>query len=374
VHDLDLRVTHNGKRLYSNFGAAETGTYAGEEDTQNNVEKTTIASSTLSVGESIAVVVTTDSGLAGDDSQKFALVVTGNVVVLTPSLTVSPNPTSIPIPTPSGLPTSNPTLIPTPIPIPTPSESPTFTPSEIPTLAPTSKDTFSVSATIAIASTQSTISTSERSTLKNTVATTIGVASTYITNFAVTITPARRRRHLLASYTWTTSFDLVASLSTTTASSAADFTETMTTSLETSLATNVQADMGLTVTVSDVSTIIATRNPSPQPSKQPSMNSPSEEPAKSNVNSDSSISTGAIIGTVVAAIFVCLCGAAVIFKLYKEQIIKYIAEGIRHEDSPVHSNSTHSLAQIKNDSNVELTGPAFSPASKPAMTPRSADL
>jgi len=354
VHDLDLRVTHNSKRLYSNFGAAETGTYAGEEDTQNNVEKTTIASSTLSVGESIAVVVTTNSGLAGDDSQKFALVVTGNVVVLAPSPTV--------------------TLIPTPFPIPTPSESPTFTPSEIPTLAPTSKDTFSVSATIAITSTQSTISTSESSTLKNTVATTIGVASTYITNFAVTITPARRRRHLLASYTWTTSFDLVASLSTTTASSVTDFTETMTMSLETSLATNVQADMGLTVTVSDVYTIIATRNPSPQPSKQPSMNSPSEKPTKSNVSSDSSISTGAIIGIVVAAIFVCLCGAAVIFKLYKEQIIKYIAEGIRHEDSPVRSNSTHSLAQINNDSSVELMGPAFLPASKPAMTPRSADL
>ena len=81
MHDLDLRVTHNGNRLYSNFGAAKTGTYAGEEDTINNVEKTTIASSALSVGDSIAVVVTTDSGLAGATSQKFALVVTGNVAL-----------------------------------------------------------------------------------------------------------------------------------------------------------------------------------------------------------------------------------------------------------------------------------------------------
>lgn len=81
MHDLDLRVTHNGNRLYSNFGAAESGTYAGEEDTLNNVEKTTISSSALSVGDNIVVVVATDSGLAGFDNQKFALVVTGNVTL-----------------------------------------------------------------------------------------------------------------------------------------------------------------------------------------------------------------------------------------------------------------------------------------------------
>jgi len=79
VHDLDLRVTHAGTRLYSNFGAASTGTYVGAEDTQNNVEKTTIASSALSVGDVITVVVATDSGLAGYDYQNFALVATGNI-------------------------------------------------------------------------------------------------------------------------------------------------------------------------------------------------------------------------------------------------------------------------------------------------------
>ena len=78
---MDLRVTHNGNRLYSNLGAASAGTYAGEEDTVNNVEKTTIPSSTLSAGDSIAIVVSTENGLAGFDNQKFALVITGNILV-----------------------------------------------------------------------------------------------------------------------------------------------------------------------------------------------------------------------------------------------------------------------------------------------------
>lgn len=79
MHDLDLRVTQAGTRLYSNFGAASTGTYVGAEDTQNNVEKTTIATSALSIGDVITVEVATDSGLAGYDYHNFALVATGNI-------------------------------------------------------------------------------------------------------------------------------------------------------------------------------------------------------------------------------------------------------------------------------------------------------
>jgi len=354
VHDLDLRVTHNGNRLYSNFGAASSGTYAGEEDTQNNVEKTTIALSALSVGDIVVVVVATDSGLAWFDNQNFALVVTGNVVVSTPSPTVSLKPTSMPIPAPSK------------IPIPTPSK--------IPTLAPTSTDTFSASTAIIIATTQSTISSSESSTLKNTIATTIGVASSYMKNFVVAISPARRRRRLLASYTWTASFDLVAPLSSTTASSPSEFTESMAASLETNLATNMQTDMGLTATVSEVSSVIATRVPSPSPSKQPSVKASSPEPTQSNKSSDSSTSVGVIVGIVLAGLVVILGGAAVVFKLYKDQIKMDSAEGMGLEDNPVQPSSANSSKVLHKNSGVELMKPAKTPASRPTQKLKSTVL
>jgi len=134
VHDLDLRVTHNGNRLYSNFGAAASGTYAGEEDTQNNVEKTTLASSVLSVGDSIIINVTTDNGLAAYNSQKFALVVTGNLEFqFTIHPTLSPTredniPTQNPALAPAledNIPTQSPALPPTPKDT-TPTQNPTL--------------------------------------------------------------------------------------------------------------------------------------------------------------------------------------------------------------------------------------------------------
>ena len=370
MHDLDLRVTHNSNRLYSNFGAASSGTYAGEEDTQNNVEKTTVASSALSVGDIVVVVVATDSGLAGFDYQNFALAVTGNVIVSTPSPTVSLKPTSMPTPAPSTLPTFPPLPAPSLLPIPAPSKIPIPTPSKIPTLAPTSTDTFSASTAIAIATTQSTISSSESSTLKNTIATTIGVASSYMKNFVVAISPAQRRRRLLASYTWTASFDLVAPLSSTTASSPSEFTETMTASLETNLATNIQNDMGLTATVSKVSSVIATRVPSPLPSKQPSVTVSSPEPTQSSESSDSSISVGALVGIILAGLVVFLGGAAAVFKLYKDQIKMDSAEGMGLEDNPVPSSANSSKVLHKN-SGVELMKAAKTPASRPTQKPKS---
>ena len=39
IHDLDLVVTHNGGRVYSNFGASDSsGMYYEQEDDVNNVE------------------------------------------------------------------------------------------------------------------------------------------------------------------------------------------------------------------------------------------------------------------------------------------------------------------------------------------------
>jgi hypothetical protein len=311
VHALDLRVTHNGNRLYSNFGAASSGTYAGEEDTQNNVEKTTIASSTLSVGDSIAVVVTTESGLAAYDSQKFALVITGSIV----------------------------------------SHSPTQTP----TLEPTSEDTFTVAVSLSMITTQPAVSSTESTTLKNTIATTAGVDTIYITNFAITITPARRRRRLLASYTWLATFDVVVPLSTISANTPTDFEDSMTTALETNLATNVQMNMGLIITVSEVSTVVATRYPSSMPTPQPSVNQSKIKTTQISSISDSSIS-GATIGAVVAGLVLYLFCAGVILKLYWDlQKAKSELAMIGGQNTAPSSSSSNPVRNSSTTSSVELT-------------------
>jgi hypothetical protein len=87
-----LKVYNDGTRLYSNFGAGD-GDYSSQEDTLNNAEKVTIATSDLTVGTTITVTVETN-GLSYADTQKFAVVVTGNVASLAPT----PAPTPVPTP------------------------------------------------------------------------------------------------------------------------------------------------------------------------------------------------------------------------------------------------------------------------------------
>ena len=308
---MDLRVTHSGNRLYSNFGAASSGTYAREEDTQNNVEKTTIATNALSAGDILVVVVTTDNGLAWSDDQKFALVVTGNIERNSPTLST--------------------------------------------TVMPTSEDTFTVALSMDMATNPSTISSVESNTLKKTIATTAGVDSTYIANFAVKITAARRR--LLTGYVWAISFDVVAPLSVTSASSPTDFTDSMTTSLETNLATNIQTDMGLAVTISDVSTVIASRlnaNPSPVPSRQPSVNEPFSQPTKNGTSSNSSIS-GATIGALVAGLVLYLFCAGVIFKQHSDLQKAKSDIAMMGDQSTMLSSTSNPVRNSSATSNVELT-------------------
>ena len=98
VHDLDLEVTHKGTRLFPNFGAASAGTYSGLVDTLNNVEKITIATSSLTVGDTILVKVVAN-GLSYAASQRAAVVLTGNVDVSdapSSSPTISVEPTLLP--------------------------------------------------------------------------------------------------------------------------------------------------------------------------------------------------------------------------------------------------------------------------------------
>lgn len=234
VHDLDLRVTHAGTRLYSNFGAASSGAYAGQEDTKNSVEKVTIDTSALTAGETVEVVVATDSGLANYDFQSFALVITGNLLK------------------------SN-----------SPPPAPTSRPSPQPSIPPTASDTTTIAVAITMTTSQGTISSSEKDTLKGTIASTTSVTIENIKKFDVTITSSRRRR-LLASYTWAVDFEIITELSSITSSSPVAYADSVASTLNTNLASAVQSSMSLTVVVDSITASAATRNPSYTPTHSPS--------------------------------------------------------------------------------------------------------
>jgi hypothetical protein len=106
VHDLDLKVYNGDTRLYSNFGAGD-GDYSGQEDTLNNAEKVTISTSDL-VASTVITIVVEANGLSYADTQKFAVVVTGNL-----EATYAPTPapavggtTMVPAPSPTMMPTT----------------------------------------------------------------------------------------------------------------------------------------------------------------------------------------------------------------------------------------------------------------------------
>ena len=99
---LPFEVTYDGTRLYPNFGAATTGTYAKQPDSVNNVEEVTLTPATT--GDVVSVVVRAD-GLASSTQQKFALVVAGPLnddATFAPTpIPPSPAPTATPTPAPS---------------------------------------------------------------------------------------------------------------------------------------------------------------------------------------------------------------------------------------------------------------------------------
>ena len=151
VHDLDLTLFQSGKQMYSNFGAATTGSYSSQYDTVNNVEKITLEADSLIQGEIIDVEVVTN-GLSYANKQKFAVVITGNLKSSTPSPTVTPpssmNPTSLPEPAPTQLPIPSPTSVPVPAPTQLPIPSPASVPVPVPSLLPAPEPTNMPSAAL----------------------------------------------------------------------------------------------------------------------------------------------------------------------------------------------------------------------------------
>ena len=82
VHDLDLVVTYDGARVYSNFGAAARGDFAARPDEDNNVEKVTIRAPRDGAlpGRGLRRRA---AALAAADTQLFALVIAGRSLCTT---------------------------------------------------------------------------------------------------------------------------------------------------------------------------------------------------------------------------------------------------------------------------------------------------
>lgn len=156
--------------------------------------------------------------------------------------------------------------------IPSPTKQPIPAPTPSPTLNPSASDTVAIAVTVSLTSSLSSISDTQKATLKTTVALSSGVYEEHIKSFNVDIQPARRRlsdwnptRRLAAGYTWTISYTVASSLSSTGHASAEDYAAHITRNLNTNLESNIQQNLGITVTVTGVSTAIVTRGYTPVP-------------------------------------------------------------------------------------------------------------
>jgi hypothetical protein len=141
-----------------------------------------------------------------------------------------------------------------------------------PSPVPTTSDTVSVSVEFAL-SASSAPTDLDISNLKTTVATQTGVAISCIQSFTVTATISRRRRLLdrrLTSYTWSVSFNVMASLASVGFSDSSSFATSVITGLA-DVANQASTDLGIALVLSNpVTAIIVTREPSPAPTSIPS--------------------------------------------------------------------------------------------------------
>jgi hypothetical protein len=376
IHDLDLKVNNDGTRLYSNFGAGD-GDYSGQEDTLNNAEKVTIATSDLTVGTTITVTVETN-GLSYADTQKFAVVVAGNIgatgtspvpvptmkptqPIPTPtSYPVSipiPSPTRTPIPVPTKLPNPNPTFEPTPqpnqFPNPTPhptSLRPSFFPTEspvrgpsfnptgvptklpskmptsVPTMFPTSLDTVTIITSFDLTSSAVPTSSDEVS-LKSTLANELDVSETSIKDFSLTYTTSRRvRRHLLTTYTWTAAFEVSVSLASTSSTTSDELaTSVSSTITSSSFTSSVATSTGATVDTASVSTVVVTRSPTMNPTKAPKKKN---KKTKSAFESSTGLNAASLGGMAVGALLLIIgCGCFIKYTFCQKHYDQFSDEG-----------------------------------------------
>jgi 23S rRNA U2552 (ribose-2'-O)-methylase RlmE/FtsJ len=176
---------------------------------------------------------------------------------------------------PTHFPSSGPTII-------KQSQSPMSKPTDIPTPAPsslpTASDTVGIAASFKLtASAEPT--DSDKTYLKLKVASSVGVNVNTIRRFTVVSSLARRLsrkllrqqlRELLATYTWTVSFDVVVSLAATTSSSSSDLVSFVAAALtDASFVFNISTQLGATVDTDTVVAVRITRQPAAAPTTPP---------------------------------------------------------------------------------------------------------
>jgi hypothetical protein len=243
-----------------------------------------------------------------------------------PTFQPAHRPTPFPVlPKPSLKPTLFPSSMPTII---QQSPSPMLKPTDIPTPAPSSLPTASDTVGLAVsfelkASAEPT--NSDKTYLKTKIASAIGMDEGNLRGFTVVSSLARRlsntllrqRRDLLATYTWTASFDVVVSLAATTSSSSSDLENFVAAALtEASFVSDISTQLGATV---DTSTVVAVRI-----SRQPTAASTAPPTAAPVASTGDANSTGAkeaaspIVGIVIGLLGGALI-AAVTFYIYRRR-------------------------------------------------------
>jgi len=121
---------------------------------------------------------------------------------------------------------------------------------------------------------------SDKKYLKGKIASSIGVQERNLRDFAITSSPNRRltqtslrqRRELLATYSWTASFDVVLSLADTGSSLDSEFATSIASSLtDNDFISEVASQVGAQVDASSLVTVLITRQPTLYPSNSPTL-------------------------------------------------------------------------------------------------------
>ena len=256
--------------------------------------------------------------------------------------------------------TCAPTAVPTPSPTVSlkPTPAPSFTPTSAPTLAPTTGDMATVALSLSMEKNAAPTPTDETE-LKATIVSELGVAPSTVKDFAVSSSiTGRRRRRLLATYTWVTTFEVAQPLSESGAASPTAFAASVTTTLTApSFATAVAASVGATVDTTSIVAVVMTRHPSPVPTPQPQ--TPTVMPIvggnnnKNNKNNgndnDDTATAGVVIGAVVLVLVV-VGGVAVAMRARgpkSRQVSKGVQLGELAYENPMKAQTSVSEMELQ---------------------------
>ena len=235
----------------------------------------------------------------------------------------------------------------------------TETPTPVPSTLPTAADTVVISVSFELTA-YAEPTNSDKTYLKTRIASALGVDEGNLKGFTVVSSLARRlsntllrqRRDLLATYTWTASFDLVVSLAATTSSSSSDLVSFVATALtDSSFVSDIVTELGAAVDTSTVVAVRITRQPTAAPATPPtaapvaagSTGGTSNGTAASTVDANS---TGAkeaaspIIGIVIGLLGACVFAVATSYFIYRRYTIK---DGDNHDLNTIRGDKSSAV-------------------------------